>query len=204
MTDLLSLDEYKKIASDLPLPTKCFIGGEKVAARSGRTFETVNPADGAVLARLPACAAEDVDAAVASARAAFEDGRWSKLHPADRKAAYNTALWGNADRSKMAGGKLGGCIGEAQKQVYGSPEQIKAKSDAAADQARISRQNLNGDQQLAKLAQEYATCLRGKGYPVTATSVTEIRTALQFVWFGKAAQMAPAPAPMASQSARAD
>jgi len=87
MTDPLSRDYYKKIAESLTLPSHCFIGGEKVAARSGRTFETVNPADGAVLARLPACGAEDVDAAVASARAAFEDGRWSKLHPAERKAA---------------------------------------------------------------------------------------------------------------------
>jgi 4-(gamma-glutamylamino)butanal dehydrogenase len=87
MTGLLSHDEYKKIAAELPLPSHCFIGGEKLAARSGKTFETVNPANGRVLARMPACGAEDVDVAVASARAAFEDGRWSKLHPADRKAA---------------------------------------------------------------------------------------------------------------------
>jgi gamma-glutamyl-gamma-aminobutyraldehyde dehydrogenase len=85
-TGLLSRDDYKKVARDLALPSLCFIGGEKVGARSGRTFETVNPATGEALARLPACGAEDVDAAVASARAAFEDGRWSKLHPADRKA----------------------------------------------------------------------------------------------------------------------
>ena len=85
MTDLLSRDEYQKIAGDLPLPSECVVGGEKVAARSGRTFETVNPATGAVLAALPACGAEDVDAAVLAARAAF-DG-WSKTHPAERKAA---------------------------------------------------------------------------------------------------------------------
>jgi gamma-glutamyl-gamma-aminobutyraldehyde dehydrogenase len=85
MTDLLSRDEYRKIARDLALPSRCLIGGEKVAARSGRTFETVNPATGAILARLPACGAEDVDAAVAAARAAFEG--WSKTHPAERKAA---------------------------------------------------------------------------------------------------------------------
>jgi gamma-glutamyl-gamma-aminobutyraldehyde dehydrogenase len=87
MTELLSHDDYKKIADALPLPSHCLIGGEKVAARSGRTFETINPASGQTLARLPACGADDVDAAVASARAAFEDGRWSKLHPSERKAA---------------------------------------------------------------------------------------------------------------------
>ena len=85
MTDLLTTADYKKIASELSLPTECLIGGAKVAARSGRTFETVNPATGAVLAALPACGAEDVDAAVSAARAAF-DG-WSKTHPAERKAA---------------------------------------------------------------------------------------------------------------------
>src|SRR5574337_66002 len=87
MTDLLTHEGYRKIAAALPLPSQCFIGGKKVSARSGRTFETVNPANGKALARLPACGAEDVDRAVASARAAFEDGRWSKLHPAERKAA---------------------------------------------------------------------------------------------------------------------
>lgn len=85
MTDLLSLEDYQKIADSVPLPSKCLIGGEKVAARSGRTFETVNPATGAALGALPACGAQDVDAAVAAARAAFEG--WSKTHPAERRAA---------------------------------------------------------------------------------------------------------------------
>ena len=85
MTDLLSHDAYRQIAADLALPDFCFIGGEKVAAKSGRTFETTNPATGAVLGTLPACGPEDVDAAVAAARAAFEG--WSKTHPAERKAA---------------------------------------------------------------------------------------------------------------------
>ena len=87
MTALLSHDAYKKIAVNLPLPSHCFIDGKRTPAGSGKTFETVNPATGTALARLPACGAEDVDAAVASARAALEDGRWSKLHPAERKAA---------------------------------------------------------------------------------------------------------------------
>jgi gamma-glutamyl-gamma-aminobutyraldehyde dehydrogenase len=46
----------------------------------------VNPATGAVLARCRGLRrAEDVDFAVQKAREAFEDGRWSKLHPAERK-----------------------------------------------------------------------------------------------------------------------
>jgi gamma-glutamyl-gamma-aminobutyraldehyde dehydrogenase len=54
---------------------------------SGKTFDTVNPATGKVLAKVAACDAADVDLAVAKARDAFEDGRWSRLHPRDRKEA---------------------------------------------------------------------------------------------------------------------
>ena len=101
MTELLTAADYRKIAGALPLPTECLIGGEKVAARSGRTFETVNPANGAALAALPACGAEDVDAAVAAARAAF-DG-WSKTHPAERKATLlRLAALVEADLTELA------------------------------------------------------------------------------------------------------
>lgn len=86
MTNMLSHYAYQKIAENLHLPAHCHIGGQKVPARSGKTFQTLNPATGQLLGHLPACAAEDVDAAVASARCAFEDGLWSKLHPAERKA----------------------------------------------------------------------------------------------------------------------
>jgi aldehyde dehydrogenase (NAD+) len=54
-----------------------FIGGEWVAAASGESFETANPATGAVLARIAQAGADDVDAAVAAARKA-QPG-WHKL-----------------------------------------------------------------------------------------------------------------------------
>ncbi|SAL01407.1 aldehyde dehydrogenase [Caballeronia calidae] len=87
MSDLLSKSEYQKIARELKLPTSAVIGGELRGAASGETFPTTNPATGEHLADVPACSKADVDAAVASARAAFNDGRWSKLHPAARKQA---------------------------------------------------------------------------------------------------------------------
>ncbi|WP_333683373.1 aldehyde dehydrogenase [Pontibaca methylaminivorans] len=86
MTDLLTTGEYKAIAAGLSLPDQAFIDGGFCPAISGRTFETVNPATGEVLANLAACGAEDVDFAVQKARDAFEDGRWSRLPPAERKA----------------------------------------------------------------------------------------------------------------------
>ena len=82
---LLTRDEYKAIAASLTLPTQAFIDGSFRPAISGKTFPTTNPATGDVLAQIAACGPEDVDFAVAKARDAFEDGRWSRLHPKERK-----------------------------------------------------------------------------------------------------------------------
>ena len=82
---LLTKDEYKAIAADLDFPTGAFIDGGYRAAIAGKTFATVNPATGKELAQVAACGAEDVDFAVVKAREAFDDGRWSRLHPSERK-----------------------------------------------------------------------------------------------------------------------
>ena len=63
---------------------KNFIGGEWVDAASGKTFETTSPADGDTLGVFPRSTAEDVDSAVAAAKAAFEDWR---LVPAPERGA---------------------------------------------------------------------------------------------------------------------
>jgi acyl-CoA reductase-like NAD-dependent aldehyde dehydrogenase len=57
---------------------------------SGKTFETVNPANERVLASIAEGEAEDVDAAVAAAREAFEEGPWSRFGPAERSRALRT------------------------------------------------------------------------------------------------------------------
>ena len=59
-------------------PKRMLIGGQWVEALSGKTFTSVNPATGKVIAQLAEGGAEDVDRAVAAARAAFE-GPWSKF-----------------------------------------------------------------------------------------------------------------------------
>ncbi|WP_428670233.1 aldehyde dehydrogenase [Roseibium sp.] len=85
MTDLLTRDEYKALAARLALPTNAFIDGGYRPAQSGKTFATFNPATGETLAEIAACGTEDVDFAVQKARESFEDGRWSRLPPSDRK-----------------------------------------------------------------------------------------------------------------------
>ncbi len=64
-------------------PGKLFIGGEWGDAASGKTFETVNPATEEVLATVAEAGPEDVDRAVAEARAAF-DRTWRNTPGAER------------------------------------------------------------------------------------------------------------------------
>lgn len=78
--------DYAALARKLTLPDAAFINGAAWRSRSGNTFTTSNPATGESLAEITACNADDVDRAVAAARAAFEDGRWRGQSPAERKA----------------------------------------------------------------------------------------------------------------------
>jgi aldehyde dehydrogenase (NAD+) len=59
-----------------------FIGGKWVDAQSGKTFESLNPANGTTLGVLPRSGPKDVQKAVEAARAAFE--KWRK-YPAPRR-----------------------------------------------------------------------------------------------------------------------
>lgn len=61
-----------------------FIDGRPQPALSGKTFDTVSPRNGEVLARVAQAGKEDIDVAVAAARRAFE-GEWSRFKPFDRQ-----------------------------------------------------------------------------------------------------------------------
>lgn len=73
-------------AASLQLPDVMVIGGKPVRAQSGETFVNIGSRDGAMLGRIPAGSAADVDAAVRAARGAFEDGRWRNQPAKNRKA----------------------------------------------------------------------------------------------------------------------
>jgi len=85
VADLLTREQYVAIAQGLALPSQAFIDGRSVPSASGRTFQTTNPATGEVLGQVAACDTQDVDTAVAAAKAAFADGRWHKRSPNERK-----------------------------------------------------------------------------------------------------------------------
>src|ERR1700726_2970510 len=61
-----------------------FIDGQMVEAKSGKTFETINPATGEILAKVAEGDAVDIDLAVRAARRAFDDGPWSRMTPSER------------------------------------------------------------------------------------------------------------------------
>ncbi len=73
------------------LQRKLFINGNWHSAVSGRTFTSVNPATGKVIAEISEGDAADVDQAVTIARAAY-NGQWGRMNPADKsKVLYKLA-----------------------------------------------------------------------------------------------------------------
>jgi len=84
MSGLFSREEYASIAADIIFPAAPFIDGKFRAGR-GEKFPTVNPATGDKVAMVAGANAKDVDLAVEKAREAFDQGRWSKMHPSERK-----------------------------------------------------------------------------------------------------------------------
>jgi acyl-CoA reductase-like NAD-dependent aldehyde dehydrogenase len=85
MEKTLDLQLKPKVAEFLNGTKKHFINGEWVSSASGKTFETLNPSTGDVLAVVSEGGPEDIDKAVKAARAAFETGYWSKM-PASKRS----------------------------------------------------------------------------------------------------------------------
>lgn len=61
------------------------IDGQWQASAGGENLDVISPIDGCVLTQIAAGTPEDMERAIAAARAAFEDGRWSRQAPAARK-----------------------------------------------------------------------------------------------------------------------
>src|SRR5579884_2185808 len=57
--------------------TRMLIGGKLVEARSGRTFDNLNPATEEVLGQVADAGHEDMEDAIAAARRAFDETGWS-------------------------------------------------------------------------------------------------------------------------------
>ncbi|WPC06337.1 aldehyde dehydrogenase family protein [Pseudomonas benzenivorans] len=66
-------------------PQKMFIGGAWVEASDGGSAEVIEPSTEGLLTRIPMGTSEDLDRAVAAARAQFDGGAWSQLKPLERE-----------------------------------------------------------------------------------------------------------------------
>lgn len=75
--------DWLMLAKTVTPRTAAWIGGP-TGSVSGSTRPTVNPATGVVLADVTECNEADVDLAVATARAAFDRGDWSRSAPRER------------------------------------------------------------------------------------------------------------------------
>ncbi|MCE8037145.1 aldehyde dehydrogenase [Halomonas sp. MCCC 1A11062] len=80
-----TLADWQARAAELSFEARAFIDDTFVAAESGDTFESRNPATGELLAQVASCDEPDAARAAAVARRAFADGAWSRLAPGKRK-----------------------------------------------------------------------------------------------------------------------
>jgi betaine-aldehyde dehydrogenase len=104
-----------------------YIGGQERFAADERTLDVTNPANGKLIARIPRCGAEDVDAAVAAARLALP--AWRQLEPTER-AAYIRRLADLIERDRESLAILdsldnGTPLAEMRKDVAGAVAQMR-------------------------------------------------------------------------------
>ncbi|WP_045835706.1 aldehyde dehydrogenase [Hyphomicrobium sp. 99] len=82
---MTSLAHFEAVAGSMKIPGEAVIDGKLVASASGETFDNITPRNGRLLNRVARGGAADIDAAVKSARRAFDDGSWRKLHYREKK-----------------------------------------------------------------------------------------------------------------------
>ena len=97
---------------------KLLINGELVNSSSGKTVDDIGPATGEPIAQVPESSVEDVDRAVAAAREAFDDGRWSE--PASWGARRYPGETGVAARGTRRGTGRAGVAGCRQADQAGA------------------------------------------------------------------------------------
>lgn len=68
------------------MKNQLFINGTYVDAVSGQMFEVVDPSNNCVVHQVARGGADDIDAAVKAARAAFDTGQWPRMSGAERAA----------------------------------------------------------------------------------------------------------------------
>lgn len=79
-----SLEKWSDMASSYVFDTQLFIDGKFTDAVDKGRYQSINPANGEIIAEIAVGTDKDIDIAVSAAKRAFKDGRWSKLAPRQR------------------------------------------------------------------------------------------------------------------------
>lgn len=102
-----------------------FIGGTWAAPSSDAVIEVISPSTEELVAQVAAAGPADVDAAVASARKAFDDGPWPRLDPSECIDAVRrlAALYDQrrSDIAELITAEIGAPISFAQRAQVGLP-----------------------------------------------------------------------------------
>jgi len=110
------------------------INGEMI--ETGEWLDVVNPANEEVIGQVPACGNDELDKAVAAARAAFKT--WRKTPIDDRRAAImaiSAAIKENADELfRLLTSEQGKPHAQAQQEIYGAAGMAAAQSTLSLDE----------------------------------------------------------------------
>lgn len=83
---MLDQSRIDALATSEITPACHLIDGKKQDASDGKRWDVISPIDGQVFTTMAWGTEADTNAAISAARVAFDDGRWSGLAPAARKA----------------------------------------------------------------------------------------------------------------------
>ncbi|HTP12689.1 MAG TPA: aldehyde dehydrogenase family protein, partial [Bacteroidota bacterium] len=115
---------------------KLFIDGEFVDSVSGTTFDSVNPFSQEIVATVARADAEDVRAAVAAARKAFDEGPWPRMKREERSALLKAISDKINERQKelvaLEVADSGSTVRKAKEDIYLSARTMNYYSKLAA------------------------------------------------------------------------
>lgn len=118
------------------LTYQLYINGEFVDSLSKQTFDSINPFNQEIVARLARANAEDAKRAIAAAREAFDNGPWSQMPKEERSAMIKTISDKINERQKelvaLEVADSGSTIRKAKEDVYLSARNINYFSKLAA------------------------------------------------------------------------
>jgi acyl-CoA reductase-like NAD-dependent aldehyde dehydrogenase len=142
--------DWHNLAAAIRPDGRMLIGGVRSPSVAGETFDCISPIDGRILTPVARGQAADIDAAVASARKAFDDGRWAGKPPAVRKkillrfaekilaAREELALLETLDMGKPIQHSLGVDVQSAARTIAWYAEAVDKVYDEIAPTARTA------------------------------------------------------------------